>query len=499
MHRVAVILLIVLSSVGCFAQGGNTNHGQQENFIGTQLMSLGLYDEAIKHHLDALAYFERNKMTAEVVRTKNNIFQVYFRTHRLKDGEDILLDAMSQVNPADTMLRVSILNNLGIVYAATQRYEKALEAYNRTLELGHDNPEAQSSAYINIADLYFQHGDYKTAEHYLDEGLKIPQSRIKPTYKVQMYLNMALLGVAQGNRAMASTYVGKARCLLPELPRATRINALAQIADIHLNLSDSITALRYILDYESLRDSVQANINNAQLQQLLVAYDTGRLKARNENLTLALSRRTIIIWATLVVMLFAIGLIITLVRKHNAMKKASRIISEQQQMLLDLEKEKAERERLTQQRIIEEKQRQLLSFSTEQASSNEFHSKLESQIAEALHSLPTHGAETAKSALGDIQKQLVHYRERAIAADFRTYFEQVHPDFFNRLCVLHPVLTQNDLRLCAFLYLGMSTKEIAAITYKEIRSVETARMRLRKKLGIEAGADIGKYLHSIQY
>ena len=310
---------------------------------------------------------------------------------------------------------------------------------------------------------------------------------------------MALLGVAQGNRSMALTYVGKAHGLLPELPRATKINALAQIADIHLNLSDSITALRYILDYESLRDSVQANINNAQLQQLLVAYDTGRLKARNENLTLALSRRTIIIWATLVVMLFAIGLIITLVRKHNAMKKASRIIGEQQQMLLDLEKEKAERERLTQQRIIEEKQRQLLSFSTEQASSNEFHSKLESQIAEALHSLPTHGAETAKSALVDIQKQLVHYRERAIAADFRTYFEQVHPDFFNRLLALHPVLTQNDLRLCAFLYLGMSTKEIAAITYKEIRSVETARMRLRKKLGIEAGADIGKYLHSIQY
>lgn len=256
MHRVAVILLIILSSVGCFAQGGNTNHGQQENFIGTQLMSLGLYDEAIKHHLDALAYFERNKMTAEVVRTKNNIFQVYFRTHRLKDGEDILLDAMSQVNHADTMLRVSILNNLGIVYAATQRYEKALEAYNRTLELGHDNPEAQSSAYINIADLYFQQGEYKKAEHYLDEGLKIPQSRIKPTYKVQMYLNMALLGVAQGNRSMALTYVGKARGLLPELPRATKINALAQIADIHLNLSDSITALRYILDYESLRDSV---------------------------------------------------------------------------------------------------------------------------------------------------------------------------------------------------------------------------------------------------
>ncbi len=499
MRRIVAILLVVFSSIGCFAQDGKSNHGQQENFIGSQLMSLGLYDEALKHHLDALAYFERNKMTADEVRTKNNIFQVYYRTKRLKDGEDILLEAMSQTSPTDTLLRVSLLNNLGIVYAATARYEKALDAYNKTLELGYNNPDARSSAYINIADLYFQQADYQRAEHYLREGLKIPQSGINPAYSAQLYLNMALVGVAQGNGKLASECAGKAHTLLPKLSRAAKINALAQIADIHLNLADSIAALRYILQYEVLRDSVQANINNAQLQQLLVAYDTDRLLARNENLTLALSRRTIIVWASLVVILFAVILFITLFRKHRAMDKANRIINSQQQQLFDLEKEKAERERLTQQRIIEEKQRQLLSFSTEQASSNEFHSKLESRISEALHSLPAQGTKQTKETLGEIQKQLAHYRERAIAADFRTYFEQVHPDFFNRLCELHPNLTQNDLRLCAFLYLGMSTKEIAALTYKEIRSVETARMRLRKKLDIEAGADISKYLHSVQY
>ena len=135
--RIAVtITFITIWVASGFAQAQDANHGQQENFIGTQLMSLGLYDEAIRHYLDALAYFEKHKMTAEKVRTKNHIFNVYYRTHRLKESEDILHEAMAETSPSDTMLRVSILNNLGIVYAATHRYDKAFDAYEQTLELG---------------------------------------------------------------------------------------------------------------------------------------------------------------------------------------------------------------------------------------------------------------------------------------------------------------------------------------------------------------------------
>ncbi len=498
-ERIATIITLIILSAACgFAQGQNTtNHGQQENFIGTQLMSLGLYDEAMSHYLDALAYFEKHHMTADKVRTKNHIFNVYYRTRRLKESEDILHEAMAETSPADTMLRVSILNNLGIVYAATHRYDKALDAYKQTLELGRNSAEAKASALINIADLYFRQNDMAQAEHYLSEGLRLTTAGLKPANLAQMYLNMALVGVCQSDSHKARKYADKASLILPRLPRDAKINALAQIADIHLNLADSTTALRYIIQYEAERDSVQANINSAQLQKLLVAYDTNRLKARNENLALALSRRTIIVWATSIIALFAIILILTLIHKHNAMKKANGIISRQQQQLLDLEKEKAERERITQQRIIDEKQRQLLSFSTEQATSNEFRTKLESEITDALRALPANGADTAKAILSDAILQLTHHRERAIADDFRTYFEQVHPDFFNRLYDLHPNLTQNDLRLCAFLFLGMTTKEIASITYKEVRSVETSRLRLRKKLNLEQGADISKYLHSI--
>ena len=57
-----------------------------------------------------------------------------------------------------------------------------------------------------------------------------------------------------------------------------------------------------------------------------------------------------------------------------------------------------------------------------------------------------------------------------------------------------PDLTTNDKHLCALLRLGLSTKEIASITFKEVRSIESGRNRLRKKLGLPEKEDLVKFL-----
>ncbi|MDE6131095.1 MAG: hypothetical protein K2F74_05850, partial [Muribaculaceae bacterium] len=78
--------------------------------------------------------------------------------------------------------------------------------------------------------------------------------------------------------------------------------------------------------------------------------------------------------------------------------------------------------------------------------------------------------------------------------EFRLQFERIHPDFYRTLSEKFPELTARDLRLCAFLHLGMTTKEIAVLTYREVRSVDSARNRLRKKLGIDINDDISDFL-----
>jgi len=81
--------------------------------------------------------------------------------------------------------------------------------------------------------------------------------------------------------------------------------------------------------------------------------------------------------------------------------------------------------------------------------------------------------------------------------EFKLFFERVHPNFYKTLGERYPDLTSRDMRLCAFIYLGMTTKEIAVLTYREVRSVESSRNRLRKKLGLDINHDLSSYLRTL--
>ena len=71
-------------------------------------------------------------------------------------------------------------------------------------------------------------------------------------------------------------------------------------------------------------------------------------------------------------------------------------------------------------------------------------------------------------------------------AEFEAHFTQVHTDFYKKLNDEFPNLSANEKKLCAFLKLNMSTKDIGSITYQSVKSISVARSRLRKKLKIES-------------
>jgi len=77
-------------------------------------------------------------------------------------------------------------------------------------------------------------------------------------------------------------------------------------------------------------------------------------------------------------------------------------------------------------------------------------------------------------------------------------FKQVHVEFYKNLIDKYPELTSGELRLCAFLRLNLSTKEIAQLTGQNIKALEMARFRLRKKMGIaDSDTNLVVYLSGI--
>ncbi|MEL4307508.1 helix-turn-helix and ligand-binding sensor domain-containing protein [Joostella sp. CR20] len=81
---------------------------------------------------------------------------------------------------------------------------------------------------------------------------------------------------------------------------------------------------------------------------------------------------------------------------------------------------------------------------------------------------------------------------------FESNFNNIHDSFFKDLLKLHPEkLTSKDLKLCAYLKMNLSTKEIAPLMSISVRGVEIHRYRLRKKLGLSSEQNINEYLMNI--
>lgn len=77
---------------------------------------------------------------------------------------------------------------------------------------------------------------------------------------------------------------------------------------------------------------------------------------------------------------------------------------------------------------------------------------------------------------------------------FEKSFNEAHENFFKKLKSEYPELVPNDLKLCAYLRLNMSSKEIASLLNISTRGVEIRRYRLRKKLNLPTSKNLTEFL-----
>ncbi len=89
-----------------------------------------------------------------------------------------------------------------------------------------------------------------------------------------------------------------------------------------------------------------------------------------------------------------------------------------------------------------------------------------------------------------IQKQVKEENSRS----FEAFYTSANSDFIKNLTGAHPDLTAMEKRLCIFLHMNMSTKEIADITMQNFNAIEMARHRLRKKLALKRCDSLTAYL-----
>ncbi|WP_312301703.1 LuxR C-terminal-related transcriptional regulator [Chryseobacterium sp.] len=104
-----------------------------------------------------------------------------------------------------------------------------------------------------------------------------------------------------------------------------------------------------------------------------------------------------------------------------------------------------------------------------------------------------HETDILRRKLENLYEEVV---QLAIKSDpsFIHKFREAYSEFYDNLTKENPTLTANDILFCAYIKLNFSNKEIAEYAHLSIRTVESKKYRLKKKLGISSESDFNKWI-----
>jgi len=168
-------------------------------------------------------------------------------------------------------------------------------------------------------------------------------------------------------------------------------------------------------------------------------------------------------------------------RKHQLLLE-EKFEQEHQERINNLEKE-----RLMNQ--INLKRKELANTTMVAAKKNEMLMEIQNELNKDKNSFSNQFK--MKHILNKINRAIKNKDEWKV---FETNFNELHEDFFKDILDTYPNLTNKDLKLCSYLKMNLTSKEIAPLMGISVRGVEVHRYRLRKKMELDKKENLTNFL-----
>jgi hypothetical protein len=342
------------------------------------------------------------------------------------------------------------------------------------------------AAYRMLGHLAYESADYKASLNYYESmaeslnatevGYRSPNSL--EGAKCQLGIGKAHL--ALNNVVLARQYLMRAYEIADSNDHVTIVNQAARsLSSVEERLGNTSDALAYYKTYKITSDSLSNESNVRKITQLQMQYEFDNELAKRqieEDLKNAVQKRKEIIYLSLTLVVVLALLIMTLFFQIQR-NKIIRVQLEQQNLRSDLDY----------------KNRELASNVLYLLKKNE----LILDVSDKLKKARVDAKATNKSIIDEIVNTIYINSKDLGWEEFELRFKEVHTNFYNSLTSKYPNLTPNELRLCAFIKLNMSTKDISAITFQSNRSIVVARSRLKNKLGISENERLSTFLNKV--
>jgi DNA-binding CsgD family transcriptional regulator/Tfp pilus assembly protein PilF len=475
--------------------------------MANNLMNLGGINYYLGNFSEATEYYYRALRIANDLNDANhsalalkNISNIHTRQNNHHKAIEYLLQALDHYRSSGSRKSESdVLLNLGIAYFRLGDITKAGNVYLESLKIKEDLGDDISGImklYNNLGMIAREQGDESKAMEYYASALDMArQINDKHTEAITLS-NLGARMMVKGDTASLPLLLKSLELAQGLGLKKLLLNIYDNLQQYHSKFEDYEQAYYYALNYQAMNDTIFNEESTAKIIELQTKYDTEMKEKENEilrNQASILQLRILILAISAVaIAIIAFSIILVFMLKRKAMRQSLELM-ETENKLNRLEIEKQEKEtRHLQEVVFAEEQINKLQHQQLQDKNRELSTSALQIINknEALNNI----REIAVKALKDDEcdgktciQQLIYAVDANINLGeqwevFKKHFESVHTGFFARLLEKHPTLTQNELKLCAYLRMNLSSKEIAQMLNISIESGNTKRYRLRKKL-----------------
>lgn len=379
------------------------------------------------------------------------------------------LDYLKGKTKINIARKAGVLNNIGGLYKEIKEYTKAMIYLNQALKLSNQiNDQGNIANILNNQGQVYQHlGKNELA---LKKYLEAMEIRKKNNDLIGLATSNFRLGqyyYSVKNYSTAESYLKKITSVKNDLGS---LNLLSQssfyLYNIYKQQGKYAAALESIEVHKNANDSLFNEARTKKIAQLEMQFEFDRVQNQQKIKQREKDLYSWLIGVSLVLSLIIISLLFILQKN-----KARRL--HLKQVHLQLEKQNLEKD-------IELKDKELTAQVLHLVQKNELIDVISEKLVDIKTNMGAESQQQVQKVITDLQSNL----QPELLKEFKVRFQHVHNDFFNALNQKFPDLSPSELRLCAFLKLNLTTKEISAITNISPKSIEIARTRLRKKLNL---------------
>jgi tetratricopeptide (TPR) repeat protein len=452
--------------------------------IGNANLLKGNIDVCLDYQLRALKIYENYPPQKDILKVYNSIALVYFyqgdfdkaliKFNQVKG----LLDKNIIKDPVKTYeIRGKLLNNIGIIYDNRNQTDLALEYFMQASthsKKAKDNGNL-SSVYSNMGIIYLKGKRYDLAEAIFIEALNIRKKEkdIFGLSKSNYHLGRLYKEKKEFNKAQEYLLNGLDYCKQANSGSA-RASILDELSQVMAGKEDYKQAYKYHVAYKSLSDSLFNKENQKKITRAEMQY---KFDKESQAIKIAQNHRELVYSIIAIGLILGIIIAIIMYRLQETKAKVQQLAKESAELS---NKELSLREN-TLKRELEFKNKELTTNIMYLLKKNEFNTEISNRLVELKKQMKKNDQDIIQKIILDIKNA----QDDDIWKEFEVRFSQVYNDFYERLNTKYPDLTLNEKRICAFLRLNMTTKEICALTRQSYNSLNVARARLRKKLNIQ--------------